>query len=214
MTTNDSFLDRTTRDVLDLFAAGRNTPGAGSAAAFMGALAGSVLQTVARHTIKAAKGSKRREVYAPFRDRAEALLGEARDRSLLLRDAVDADAAAFDQFWQDRTEEALQRATDIPIEIAEHCIALAEIGLELHERGFRNAQGESAAATLSSIANGETAAYIAHLNTSHLNPRSAGVSAKERKEKISYLRRRLRELRGLVETRIYEQDESAMLPAK
>ena len=137
----DSFLDRTTLDLLDLFAAGRNTPGAGSAAALMGALAGSVLQTVARHTIKAAEGSKRREVYAPFRERAETLLAEARDRSLRLCEAGDADAAAFDRFWRERTEEALQRATDIPIEIAEHCIALAEMGLELHERGFRMPTG-------------------------------------------------------------------------
>ncbi len=117
---------------------------------------------------------------------------------------MDADAAAFDQFWQDRTEEALQRATDIPIEIAEHCAALAEIGLDLHERGFRNAQGEVAAATLSAIASGETAAYIASLNL-----RSAGDWAEERKEKIRNLRRRLRELRGLIEARIYEEDERA-----
>jgi len=208
MTTDDSFLHRATLDLLDLFAAGRNTPGAGSAAALTGALAGSVLQTVARHTIKAAEGSKRREVYAPFRERAEAILEEARNRSRFLRGAVDADAAAFDRFWQDRTEENLQQATDIPIEIAGHCIALAEIGLELHERGFRNAQGEAAAATLSAIASGETAAHIAHLNL-----RSAGAWAEEWKERVRGLRRRLRELRGLIEARIYEPDESAMLPS-
>lgn len=197
-------LDRTTLELLDLFAAGRNTPGAGSAAALTGALAGSVLQTVARHTIKAAEGSKRREIYAPFRERAEAILEEARDRSIHLRDAVDTDAAAFDRFWRDRTEENLQRATDIPIEIAEHCAALAEIGLELHERGFRNAQGEAAAATLSAIAGGETAAYI-----SHLNLRSAGDWAEERRDTVRGLRIRLRDLRGLIEARIYEEDERA-----
>lgn len=198
-----SFLPRTTLDLLELFAAGRNTPGAGSAAALTGALAGSVLQTVARHTIKAAEGSKRREVYAPFRERAEALLGEARDRSVLLRDAVDADAAAFDRFWQDRTEDAHQQATDIPIEIAGHCIALAEIGLELHERGFRNAQGEAAAATLSAIASGETAAHIAHLNLQF-----AGGWGEERKKKVRALRRRLRDLRGLIEAELYEEEDS------
>ena len=204
MTTGDSFLDHTTRDLLDLFAAGRNTPGAGSSAAFTGALAGSVLQTVARHTIKAAESSKRREVYAPFRERAEAILEAARDRSLRLREAMDADAAAFDRFWQDRTEENLQRATDIPIEIAEHCILLAEIGLELHESGFKNAQGEAAAATLSALASGETAVYIASLNL-----RSAGDWAEERKEKLRSLRGRLRDLRGLIEARIYGEDERA-----
>jgi formiminotetrahydrofolate cyclodeaminase len=195
---------RTAGELLDLFAVGRNTPGAGSAAALTGALAGSVLQTVARHTIKAAESSKRREVYAPFRERAEAILEEARNRSQSLRDAVDADAAAFDQFWRDRREENLQRATDIPIEIAGHCVALAEIGLELHEQGFRNAQGEAAAATLSAIASGETAAYIASLNL-----RSADGWAEERKEKIRSLRGRLRDLRGLIEARIYGEDERA-----
>jgi glutamate formiminotransferase/formiminotetrahydrofolate cyclodeaminase len=202
MTTDDSFLDRTTRELLDLFATGGNTPGAGSAAALTGALAGSVLQTVARHTLKAAESSKRRELYAPFRERAEAILEEARDRSLRLREAVDADAAAFDQFWRDRTKEALQRATDIPIEIAEHCAALAEIGLELHEWGFRNAQGEAAAATLSAIAGGETAAHIAHLNLKFAENRG------ERQDKVRALRRRLRDLRGLIETEIYEEDDS------
>jgi len=199
---DDSFLDRTTRDLLDLFAAGKNTPGAGSAAALMGALAGSVLQTVAQHTIKAAESSKRREAYASFRERAEAILEDARDRSLRLREAVDADAAAFDKFWQDRTEENLQRAIDIPIEIAEHCAALAAIGLELHERGFRNAQGEAAAAILSTVAGGETAAYIAHLNL-----KFAGKEG-ERQDKVRALRRRLRDLRGLIEAEIYEEDDS------
>src|SRR5947199_9501653 len=109
MTTQSSFLDRTAGELLDLFAAGRNTPGAGSAAALTGALAGSLLQTVARHTIKAANSTKRAEAYAPFRERAEVLLAEARDRSRHLRDAVDADAAAFDRFWKERTDETLQR---------------------------------------------------------------------------------------------------------
>jgi formiminotetrahydrofolate cyclodeaminase len=202
MTTDDSFLHRPALELLDLFAAGRNTPGAGSAAALMGALAGSVLQTVARHTIKAADGAKRREVYAPFRERAEAILEEARNRSQFLRGAVDEDAAAFDRFWQTRAGEDLQRATDIPIEIAERCAALAEIGLELCDRGFGNAQGEAAAATLSAVAGGEAAAHVAHLNL-----KFAGDWGEARKEKVRGLRRRLRELRKLTEARIYEEDE-------
>ena len=39
-----SFLDRSTGDLLDLFGAGKNVPGAGSAAALQGALAGSLIQ--------------------------------------------------------------------------------------------------------------------------------------------------------------------------
>ncbi|HEY0511437.1 MAG TPA: arginine deiminase family protein [Thermoanaerobaculia bacterium] len=201
-----SFLDRTAGELLDRFAAGRNTPGAGSAAALTGALAGSVLQTVARHTIQAAKSAKRGEVYAPFRERAEVLLEAARDRSRHLRAAVDGDAAAFDQFWKDRADETLQRATEIPIGIAEHCLALAEIGIELYDRGFRNARGEAAAATLSAIAAGEAAAHCARLN---LQFASSAAWAEGRREEMVNLRRRLREFRGLVERRIHEEDPSA-----
>jgi formiminotetrahydrofolate cyclodeaminase len=206
MTTRSSFLHRTAEELLDLFAAGRNTPGAGSAAALTGALAGSVLQTVARHTLKAATSAKRAEVYAPFRERAEILLEEARDRSHSLRAAVDADAAAFDRFWGSRTEEDLQRATDIPFEIARHCAALAEIGIELYDHGFRNAQGEAAAATLSAIAAGEAAAYAAQLNL-----KFAGTAAwtEGAREEVRDLRRRLRGIRELVEARVYGDDESA-----
>jgi formiminotetrahydrofolate cyclodeaminase len=206
MTTQSSFLDRTAGELLDLFAAGRNTPGAGSTAALTGALAGSLLQTVARHTIKAAESAKRAEVYAPFRERAEVLLAEARDRSRHLRDAVDADAAAFDRFWKERTDETLQRATEIPIEIARHCTALAEIGIELYDHGFRSAQGEAAAATLSAIAGGEAGAYAAQLN---LKFAGTAAWAEGAGEEVRDLRLRLREARGRVERRIYSQEELA-----
>jgi formiminotetrahydrofolate cyclodeaminase len=204
MTIRSSFLHRTAGELLDLFAAGRNTPGAGSAAALSGALAGSVLQTVARHTLKAATSAKRAEVYAPFRERAEVLLEEARERSRHLRSAVDADAAAFDQFWKDRTDETLRRATEIPLEIARHCTALAEIGIELYDHGFRNAQGEAAAATLSAIAAGEAATHAARLNL-----KFAGTAAwvEGGRDEVRDLQHRLRAVRGLVEGRIYEAEE-------
>jgi formiminotetrahydrofolate cyclodeaminase len=197
-----SFLDRKAVDLLDLFAAGKNTPGAGSASALMGALAGSLLQTVARHTLKAAANPKRRETYEPFRERAAILLEQAAGLSSRLRAAVDEDAAVFERYWKDRTEENLRRAIDVPIGIAEACATLAEIGLELHEHGFKNAQGEAAAAILSALAGGETAAQAAGLNL-----KFAG-DGKPRRDDVRVLHRRLRELRGAVEERIYSKEES------
>lgn len=141
-----SFLDRSTGDLLDLFAAGKNVPGAGSAAALQGALAGSLIQAVAKYS------------------RDERLLNEARERSERLRKAVDEDAAAFQEFWKNRASEALTLATDIPIAIARDCASLAAMGLELHEKGFKNARGESAAAALSALAAAEAALYVARLN--------------------------------------------------
>jgi formiminotetrahydrofolate cyclodeaminase len=200
------FLDRDARDLLDLFAAGRNTPGAGSAAALGGAIAGGLLETVARHTIKAARSGKRAAVYEPFRERAEALLEMASERSRLLRGAVEEDSAAFEHFWEARTEETLRHATEVPVRIAEHCLALAEIGIELYDRGFRNARGESGAAALSAVANGEAAAFCAWLNLKFAN---AAAWADELKEDVADLRRRLRQHRALVEARIYQEEETA-----
>jgi formiminotetrahydrofolate cyclodeaminase len=170
-----SFLDRSTGDLLDLFAAGKNVPGAGSAAALQGALAGSLIQAVAKYSLKSDA-------------RAEGLLNEARERSERLRKAVDEDAAAFQEFWRSRTSEALARATEIPIAIARDCAGLAAMGLELHEKGFKNARGESAAAALAALAAGEAALYVARLNLGSPN------------EEIRSLAEELRALRGRIES--------------
>ena len=199
-----SFLDREARSLLDRFAAGNTTPGAGSSAALMGAIAASLAQTVARHTLKAARSGKRREAYAPFRERAEALLAQAGDLADRLRRAVDEDAAAFDQFWAERTEEAQRRATEVPIEIANLCITVAEIALQFYDSGARSSRGEAVAALSGALAGGETAAHVAHLN---LKFAGSGAWTESRKEDVRHLRRCLRDLRKDAEARIYDQDE-------
>ncbi|MFL6263476.1 MAG: cyclodeaminase/cyclohydrolase family protein [Thermoanaerobaculia bacterium] len=201
-----NFLTLQAQDLLAAFAAGNTTPGAGSSAALMGALAASLAQTVARHTLKAARSGKRREIYAPFRERAEALLEQAGELADQLRRGVEEDAAAFDRFWAERSEESQRRATEVPIEIAERCLAVARMGLELWERGARSAQGEAAAATLGALTGGETAAHVAHLN---LKFAGTGDWAEDKKKGVRELRRHLRDLRQLAEARIYGQDESA-----
>jgi formiminotetrahydrofolate cyclodeaminase len=155
-----SFLDLPARDLLDLLAAGKTTPGAGSAAAFTGALAGSLIQAAARYTVRGQGG---------FAARAGAILAEAEERSDALRRAVDEDAAAFERFWKahkrgERDEAAGRGTVEIPLRIAGDCAALAELALELFEHGFRNARGESAAAALQAVAAGEAAAFAARLN--------------------------------------------------
>jgi formiminotetrahydrofolate cyclodeaminase len=148
----DSFLDRTAADLLDLFAAGKNTPGSGSAAALMGALAGSLIQAVALYS------------------KAEAIQVEARERSERLRRAVDEDAAAFNEFWRlrkpggEEKDKALRRATEIPLAIAEDCLALAALGRELYDHGFKNARAESNTAMLSARAGAEAALHTVRLN--------------------------------------------------
>lgn len=141
-----SFLDRSAGDLLDLFAAGKTTPGAGSAAALQGALAGSLVQAVARYS------------------RAEGPLSEARERTDRLRRAVDEDAAAFARYWKTRAAEDLLPAIEIPLAIARDCAGIAALALDLYETGFRNARGESVAAAWGALAAGESALYAARAN--------------------------------------------------
>lgn len=196
------FLERTTQDLLELFSAGKNTPGAGSAAALAGALAGSLIQSVALYTIRAAEKKGDQE---PLRERAEDILAEARRISERLRAAVDADAAAFEEFWKLKAttgmekEKALRRAIEIPMSIADDCLAVAGLALELHDKGFKNAQGEAAAAALSALANGEAALYAARVNLKFI---TAGRWADAKLAEAGALRRRLREVRGWMDERL------------
>jgi formiminotetrahydrofolate cyclodeaminase len=190
---DDSLLHRTTQDLLDLFAAGRRAPGAGSSAALGGALAASLIQAVALYTIKAAA---RGEDGAPLRERAEAIRQDAAARSARLRRAVDEDVAAFEQYWRDRAPESLQRATEIPLAIAEECSALVELGLELYAQGSRSARAEACAAVLGAQAAGESAAYVARSNL-RLAADSGWTAPLQ--VRADALRRRLRELRQAIE---------------
>jgi formiminotetrahydrofolate cyclodeaminase len=184
MAISSSLLDRTSTDLLDLFAAGKNTPGAGSAAALTGALAGSLLQAVARYTIRAAR---KPGADASWLERAEALLEEVRERSRLLSLAVDEDVAAFERFWRLKGE-ALGPAVEVPLGIAEHCATLGEIGAELYDHGFKPARGEASTAVRLAIASGEAALYIASFNLEF-----AGSGLYE--DKLGSLTRRFEDLR-------------------
>jgi formiminotetrahydrofolate cyclodeaminase len=190
-----NLLDRSVSELLEIFAAGRTTPGAGSAAALTGAVAGSLIQAAARYAVRAAGKAG---AGTPFGARAAAILEEAGERSRRLSRAVEEDSEAFRQFWQARTQEALQLATDVPINIAEHCLVLAEMGLELYDKGFENARGEAAAASLGAVAGGEAAVYAARLNLASAG--TAGWTA-SRMETIDSLGRGLREVRGRIEAR-------------
>jgi formiminotetrahydrofolate cyclodeaminase len=198
-----SLLERTMPELLEAFAAGKNTPGAGSAAALAGAVAGSLIQASAHYTVRAAgKGG----AGSDFLERAEAILEEARERSRRLSLALDEDATAFQQFWRDRTDDALRHATDVPLGIAEECAALAEVGIELYDRGFRNARGETGTAVLTAVASGEAALHVVRLN---LGAAREAPWTGSRKEKIRELRQRLEEARRQIQARIGGEEDAA-----
>jgi formiminotetrahydrofolate cyclodeaminase len=221
ISTPSSFLDFPTADFLERIAAAKLTPGAGSAAALLGAVAGSLVQAAAKYAIKSRKSGAE----APFRERATVLLAEAQERTDRLRQAVDEDAAAFEVYWrlltelravssddatrsdlQARATDALRQATDVPIEIARQGAALAAIGLELYERGHRNARGEAATAVLAAIAGAEAAVHTARLN---LQSQGEAPWAVGRGAEIRALRGEFLDLRRRIETIVYAEEPAA-----
>ena len=197
-----TLLDQSTQELLEAFAAGKNTPGAGSAVALAGAVAGSLIQASAHYAVRVAR---REDSGSAFLERAEAILEEARGRSRRLSLAVDEDAAAFQQYWRERTDETLRHAIDVPLGVAGECAALAEMGIELLEQGFRNARGETVTALLTAVASGEAALSVARLN---LGDAREPLWIDSRKEEIQALLRRLEDLRRQIEARL-EGDEDA-----
>lgn len=162
-----SFLDRAAGDLLDQFAAGKNVPGAGSAAALQGALAGSLIQAVARYS------------------KDESRLSQAREITGRLRQAVDEDSEAFARYWKSRSEEDLKRAIEIPLSIARDCAVLAHLALDLYETGFKNARGESFAAAWAALAAGESALYAARANARAPLESSLAEDLRELRNRIS-----------------------------
>jgi len=158
-------------ELLDAFGPGEpRRPGAGSAAALVGALAAKLISTVVALT-------RGKDDYAEALPKLELLDEEVRNRlePALLR-AVHEDAEAIDRVIELRRQrdreaeperrreleaaarEGLVRATEIPLEIARACLRLAEIGIAAFEHGYRAAKGDAYAAA--SLAQGAAAGAL------------------------------------------------------
>jgi formiminotetrahydrofolate cyclodeaminase len=132
-----ALMELSVRELLDAFSAPTPTPGGGSAASFSGALATSLLMMVAalpktrhgtREDVEALAGSAR-------------VLSQLRERFVIL---VDEDTAAYDavvqayrlpksddaerQRRQQAVQDALRRATDVPLEVMRTSDAAAAEG--------------------------------------------------------------------------------------
>lgn len=158
---NEDLLEISTKQLLKKFGAGNHKPGSGSAAAFQGLLSAQLIRTV----IDLTNDPKRRSEYA------EALpellrIAERIDRSIYpaLEKIFNEDSVQFDRVIRARqAREAetdplqkkilaaralneLKPATEMPIEIAEHCLDLADAAVKVFERGFKSARGDSGVA--------------------------------------------------------------------
>lgn len=140
---------------LDSVASGNVTPSGGAVAAIGGAAGAALCEMVCLHTV--GKGGDR-DVEAELTDRGEALAAD-RHRLLELVDedvtAVERMQAAFDtQGGSDQPTEkqdTLKRATDVPLETAEVCLAVLDHGAVVTANGTQNA-----------VADALTGVFLAH----------------------------------------------------
>jgi methenyltetrahydrofolate cyclohydrolase len=158
------FSDQTVRELCDTVAAETSAPGGGSVAAIAGGLAASLVAMAARFS-------------SEWEDAAGAVAQAEALRARLLP-LADEDAHAYENFLlarrmsQDVEAEvrdaaigdALSRAADVPLAIAEAAHDVASLAAELAERGNPNLRGDAATAALLAEAAVRASANLVEIN--------------------------------------------------
>lgn len=148
---------------MDMLAAGTSTPGGGSAAAYSGAMAASLVAMVARLTV----GKKK---YQEVEERMAEVIVEAETLRMDLTSSVERDAAAYDEVMaafrlpkstkkaidarKKAIQEATKQATQTPLDVAKMAVEVLKLALEVAEKGNVNAitdTGTSAALAMASL---------------------------------------------------------------
>jgi formiminotetrahydrofolate cyclodeaminase len=163
------FSDQTVRELCDTVAAESSAPGGGSVAAIAGALAASLVAMTARFST------------GEWEDAAGAVAQAEALRARLLR-LADEDANAYENFLLARRMsrevepelrdaaigDALSRAADVPLAIAQAAHDVACLAAEVVERGNPNLRGDAATAALLAEAAVRSTANLVEINlTTH-----------------------------------------------
>lgn len=197
--TPDQILERRVRDAmtdrqslrtfLASVASSSPTPGGGSAAAHAGALAASLVQMVANLTL-------RKKRYAAVEAEMGRIGTAAADLGSHLSSLVQRDAEAYgkvsatyklprespadERARSTAIGEALLGAAAVPLETARACAAVAELALDVAERGNSNAITDAGVAALLAEAGCNAAAYNVKVNVAALErPQDGAALARE-----------------------------------
>jgi glutamate formiminotransferase/formiminotetrahydrofolate cyclodeaminase len=169
-------------DLLDRLAAATPTPGGGSAAAYAGAMAASLVGMVGRLTL----GKKK---YAGVEPRIESIVAEADKLRRDLQSAAEEDAQAFDAVLeamrlpkdtqaqaserQAAIERATHRAADVPLRSARVAVRVAELAAEAARIGNVNALSDAASAGFLAAACVRAAGLNVRVNAQQVADRQA-----------------------------------------
>lgn len=143
-----AFFDKTYREILEEAASSSPTPGGGNVSAMVACLGNAMISMVANLT-------KGKEKYVEYQDQVEGVLAKSNDIMTRLEDLVDADMQVFGKFMkaikmpketdeekQARSlamEEASKIASDVPLGIAETCVEIIELSVNLVAYGNKGA---------------------------------------------------------------------------
>jgi len=195
------FSSQNVGDFCDTISAETSAPGGGSVAAVVGAMGASL-------TAMAARFSKEQwEDAAGAVAQAEALkarllpLADEDARAyetvlLALRMPRDVDVDVDDDVRDAAIGDALSRATDVPLAIAEASLDVATLACELAERGNPNLHGDAAAAVFLSEAAVRTCANLVEINLATQEGDERLDRARELVERVRRISRRVLEPTG------------------
>ena len=173
------------QEFLDRLASKSPTPGGGSAAALMGAQSAALLGMVCNLTIGKPQYSEVEEDMRALLEKSEALRAR-------LTDAIDADIRAFQEVMsayrlpgQTREEQtqrctaiqqALQKATDVPLQCARACAGLIRLSRTAAEKGSKNVVSDAGVAVMAAHAALQSAALNVHINIGGIEDKQFGAA--------------------------------------
>lgn len=199
------------KDFLDNLAAGTPTPGGGSAAAYAGSAAASLVSMVARLTT----GKKK---YAAVETRMNEIIDLAEALRLDLLQTMLQDSAAFEAWMSanrmpketeeqqsartDAVEQATRTAIEIPLKTAEQALQALRLAREVAENGNLNAISDAGSAGELALAAITAAGYNVRINCPGLADTTAARSFTDRACQIeSQARETITRLRSILSTR-------------
>ena len=189
--------------LLNKFGSGMHKPGSGSAAALLGLVSCKLIQTVV--TL-----SNGRDEYEGAKAQLTLANQDVVDEiePLLLR-AVEEDSIQFDRVVSarrdrddqknqkqkralaDKALSELRAATEIPIQIAENCLQLAERALTVFDLGFKSARGDSGVAISSALSGASGAISIVYLNLTSFKGSEWAIQTRSKADELTKQAQRL-----------------------
>ncbi|MBO9542405.1 cyclodeaminase/cyclohydrolase family protein [bacterium] len=189
-------------DFLRRLAGSDPTPGGGSASALAGAVAASLVTMVGGLTTG-------RAGFEEVAETIEIMVEQGHQIATVLTAAVDRDAAAYDQVTAafklpKATDEekaarsaaiqaAMTHAADVPFEVAEECLAAAELAMIALEKGNPNATSDASVALLQALTGLEGAVLNVAINLDSIKD---ATYVTEKKAELKRLMTRADELRA------------------